>query len=62
MRAFHSHGPVNSKRLFCVKRKMLVEKCYELIGDLEEGGHVPKGPECNGLADSPDVSIFNGGS
>jgi hypothetical protein len=40
MRRFHSYGPVDCKRHFCVPRQDLIERCLEsLIGDPEEGGH-----------------------
>ena len=40
MRRFHSYGPVDCKRHFCVPRKALVEQCIDqLLDDPQEGGH-----------------------
>ncbi len=40
MRQFHSYGPVDCKRHYCVPRKDLVEQCLnQLIDDPQEGGH-----------------------
>ncbi len=40
MRRFHSYGPVDCERHFCVGRESLVEKCLDyLIGDPAKGGH-----------------------
>lgn len=40
MRRFHSYGPVNCKRHFCVPRQAIIEHCIaELIGEPDEGGH-----------------------
>lgn len=40
MRHFHSYGPVDCKRHYCVPRKNLVEQCLiQLIDDPQEGGH-----------------------
>ncbi|MCP4346156.1 MAG: ATP-binding protein [Desulfobacterales bacterium] len=39
MRRFHSYGPVDSDRHFCVDRKELVRQCTDyLIGDPDKGG------------------------
>lgn len=40
MRHFHSYGPVDCKRHYCVSRTNLVEHCInQLIDDPQEGGH-----------------------
>ncbi len=40
MRHFHSYGPVNCQRHFCVPRQTLIEKaCLQLIDVPDEGGH-----------------------
>ncbi|MCP4693045.1 MAG: hypothetical protein GY859_33695, partial [Desulfobacterales bacterium] len=40
MRYFHSYGPVDRKRHFCVQREKLLKQCVEqLIDDPDEGGH-----------------------
>ena len=40
MRRFHSYGPVDCKRHYCVPRKRLVDQCInQLIDDPQEGGH-----------------------
>ncbi len=40
MRRFHSYGPVDCERHFCVKRRELVEECLGyLVGDPDKGGH-----------------------
>jgi len=40
MRRFHSYGPVDCKRHFCVPRTELIEHCTDqLVGDPQQGGH-----------------------
>ena len=40
MRRFHSYGPVDCRRHFCVARREMIVQCTEqLVGDPEEEGH-----------------------
>jgi len=40
MRRFHSYGPVNCRRHFCVERQALIATCLDyIIGDPDEGGN-----------------------
>ena len=40
VRTFHSYGPVNAKRHFCVERKDLIALCTkQLLGNINDDGH-----------------------